>query len=164
MTLKEKGIPDVFKLFISLAMCIGAGLLGSLFTRGSISSWYTLLQKPSFTPPGWLFAPVWFLLYTMMGISAYLVWRMGFRHFHVRESLIIFLIQLALNALWSFAFFGLKSPIAGLIVIVPLWTAILLAMINFYRVSKTASLLLIPYILWVSFATALNFSFYILNP
>jgi translocator protein len=162
--LKEKGLPNGFKLLISLATCIGAGLLGSLFTRGSITSWYPLLQKPSFTPPGWLFAPVWFLLYILMGVSAFLIWRMGFRQFHVRESLIIFMIQLALNALWSFAFFGLKSPIAGLIVIVPLWTAILLAMINFYKVSKTASLLLIPYILWVSFATALNFSFYLLNP
>jgi benzodiazapine receptor len=161
---KGKGLPDSLKLLISLATCVGAGLLGSIFSRGSITNWYSFLQKPSFTPPNWIFAPVWFLLYILMGISAFLIWRTGFRNFHVRESLIIFLIQLALNALWSFAFFGLKSPITGLIVIVPLWTAILLAIINFYRVSRTASLLLIPYILWVSYATALNFSFYLLNP
>ena len=162
--MKEKYLPDLFKLLISLATCIGAGFLGSIFSRGSITTWYSLLQKPAFTPPSWIFAPVWFLLYILMGISAFLVWRTGFQNFHVRESLIIFLIQLALNALWSFAFFGLKSPIAGLIVIVPLWTAILLAIINFYRVSRTASFLLIPYILWVSYATALNFSLYLLNP
>jgi translocator protein len=161
--LERKRIPDISKLLISLAICIGAGLLGSIFTTSSISGWYSLLQKPSYTPPSWIFAPVWFLLYILMGISAFLIWRRGLEQFHVRESLIIFIIQLVLNALWSFAFFGLKSPIAGLIVIVPLWTAILLAMINFYKVSKTASLLLIPYILWVSFATILNFSFYILN-
>lgn len=162
--MKEKGLPDGFKLLISLATCIGAGLLGSVFSRESISSWYSLLQKPSFTPPNWIFAPTWFLLYVFMGISAFLVWRTGFKNFHVRESMIIFLIQLALNAFWSFAFFGLKSPVAGLIVIVPLWTAILLAIINFYRVSRAASFLLIPYIIWVSYATALNFSFYLLNP
>jgi len=115
-------------------------------------------------PPNWLFAPVWFLLYVLMGISAFLVWRKGIKEFQVREGLIIFVIQLVLNTLWSYAFFGLKSPLWGLIVIVPLWTAILLTMINFYRVSKTSSLLLIPYILWVSYATILNFSIYLLNP
>ena len=99
-----------------------------------------------------------------MGISAFLVWRMGMKQFHVREGLVIFLVQLILNTFWSFAFFGLKSTIAGLLVIVPLWTAILLTIINFYRISKTASFLLLPYILWVSFATALNFSIYLLNP
>ena len=162
--MKEKNLSDLFKLLICLVTCVGAGFLGSYFTRGSISSWYSLLHKPAFTPPDWLFAPVWFLLYIMMGIAAFLIWRVGFKNTRVHESLVIFFIQLSLNALWSFAFFGLKSPIAGLIVIVPLWTAILLAIINFYRVSKTASFLLIPYILWVSYATALNLSFYILNP
>jgi len=99
-----------------------------------------------------------------MGVSVFLVWRKGIKEFQVREGLIIFFIQLTLNMLWSYAFFGCKSPLWGLVVIVPLWTAILLTMMNFYRVSKTASLLLIPYILWVSFATALNFSIYLLNP
>jgi len=161
---KEKTLNNVYKLLISLAACIGAGLIGSIFTRGSVSTWYHLLQKPSFSPPDWVFAPVWFLLYVLMGISVFMVWRVGFNQFHVREGLIIFLIQLILNTFWSFAFFGLKSTIAGLLVIVPLWTAILLTIINFYRISRTASLLLIPYILWVSFATVLTFSIYLLNP
>ncbi|MFA5065918.1 MAG: TspO/MBR family protein [Dehalococcoidia bacterium] len=155
---------DIIKLLISLAACFGAGFIGSLFTRAAIPGWYVLLEKPSFTPPNWLFAPVWFLLYILMGISVFLVWRKGIKVFHVREGLIIFIIQLVLNTLWSYAFFGLKSPLWGLVVIVPLWTAILLTMINFYRVSRTASFLLIPYILWVSYATALNFSIYLLNP
>jgi tryptophan-rich sensory protein len=162
--MREKRLSDIVKLLISLAACLGAGFMGSLFTRAAIPGWYNLLQKPSFTPPDWLFAPVWSFLYVLMGISAFLVWRKGVKELHVREGLVIFLIQLILNILWSYAFFGLKSPLWGLIVIVPLWTAILLAMISFYRVSKTASLLLLPYILWVSYATALNLSIYLLNP
>lgn len=162
--MRDKRISDIIKLLVSLAACFVAGFTGSIFTRVAIPNWYALLQKPVFTPPDWLFAPVWFLLYVLMGISAFLVWRKGIKEFHVREGLIIFVIQLVLNILWSYAFFGLKSPLWGLVVIVPLWTAILLTMINFYRVSKTASLLLLPYILWVSYATALNFSIYLLNP
>jgi tryptophan-rich sensory protein len=160
----DKRLRDGLKLFISLAVCIGAGLIGSLFTRGSIPAWYSLLQKPPFAPPSWLFAPIWFLLYILMGISAFLIWRRGFRQFQVRESIIIFTVQLFLNAFWSYAFFGLKSTLVGLLVIVPLWTAILLTILNFYKISKTASFLLIPYILWVSYATVLNFAFYLLNP
>jgi translocator protein len=161
---KEITVNNGVKLLISLAACIGAGLIGSIFTRGSIATWYTFLHKPAFSPPNWVYAPVWFLLYILMGISAFLIWRVGMKQFHVREGLVIFLIQLILNTFWSFAFFGLKSTIAGLLVIVPLWTAILLTIINFYRISRTASFLLLPYILWVSFATALNFSIYLLNP
>jgi len=162
--MRSKGIPEVFKLLISLIACICAGLIGSIFTRDSIPNWYSLLQKPLFTPPNWLFAPIWFLLYVLMGVSAFLVWRKGSGNHQVRESLFIFLIQLVLNALWSFAFFGLKSPLSGLIVIIPLWTAILLTIVNFFRVSRLAAFLLLPYIVWVSFATALNFSIYLLNP
>ena len=162
--MKDPRLQDVLRLFISLAACFSAGFIGSIITRDSVSTWYTLLLKPSFTPPSWLFAPVWFLLYVLMGISAFLIWRKGVRDFQVKESLIIFIIQLLLNILWSYAFFGLKSPLYGLIVIVPLLTAILLTIINFYRISKTASFLLIPYIVWISYATVLNFSIYILNP
>ncbi len=160
----QKGLNNWIKLTICLAVCIGSGFIGSFFTRGSIKTWYVFLEKPPFTPPGWLFAPVWFLLYVLMGVSAFLVWRVGLNQFHVREGLVIFIIQLVLNSLWSFAFFGLKSTIGGLLVIVPLWTAILLTIINFYRISKAAAYLLLPYILWVSFATVLNFHIYILNP
>jgi translocator protein len=162
--MKTKFIYDGVKLVVCLAVCIGSGLIGSIFTRSSISSWYIFLQKPSFTPPNWLFAPVWFLLYILMGVAAFLIWRKGLNQFQVRESIIIFIIQLVLNAGWSYAFFGLKSPGAGLIVIVPLWTAILLTIINFFRVSRIAAYLLIPYIIWVSYATALTFSIYLMNP
>jgi translocator protein len=162
---KQITVNNGLKLLACLSACIGAGLIASIFTRGSVSStWYTFLQKPAYSPPNWVYAPVWFLLYILMGISVFLVWRVGIKQFHVREGLVIFLIQLILNTFWSYAFFGLKSTIAGLIVIVPLWTAILLTIINFYRISRTASLLLIPYILWVSYATVLNFSIYLLNP
>jgi tryptophan-rich sensory protein len=154
---------DVLKLIISIGACLSAGFIGSIFTGKSITTWYSMLQKPSFTPPNWLFAPVWFLLYILMGIAAFLIWRKGIQNHEVKQGLAIFFVQLILNALWSFAFFGLKSPIGGMLVIVPLWTAILLTIIYFFRVSKVAALLLIPYILWVSFATILNFSIYIMN-
>lgn len=162
--MKSIKLHDSIKLVISIAACMLAGFIGQIFTRPSITNWYALLEKPFFTPPSWLFAPVWFLLYTMMGISAFLIWRKGIENHFVREGLVIFLVQLILNTLWSFAFFGLKSPIGGLIVIVPLWTAILLTIINFFRTSMTAAWLLLPYILWVSYATVLNFAIYILNP
>jgi benzodiazapine receptor len=162
--MKDSRLQDVLRLFFSLAACFSAGFIGSIFTRDSVVNWYTLLHKPTFTPPSWLFAPVWFLLYALMGISAFLIWRKGIKDFQVKEGLIIFIIQLLLNILWSYAFFGLKSPLYGLIVIVPLWTAVLLTIINFYRISRTASFLLIPYIVWISYATVLNFSIYILNP
>jgi len=162
--MKTKGLNDGLKLVICIAVCIAAGLVGSLFTRDSISNWYAFLQKPSFTPPNWLFAPVWILLYILMGIAVFMVWRKGLNQFQVRESIVIFIIQLVLNAGWSLAFFGLKSPGLGLIVIVPLWTAILLTIINFFRVSRTAAYLLIPYIIWVSYATALTFTIYLMNP
>lgn len=164
MKIQDRRIIDVAKLLVCLAACFSAGFIGSIFTGQSIRNWYTVLQKPSFMPPSWLFAPVWFLLYILMGISAFLIWRRGFSNFQVKESLVIFIIQLMLNVIWSYAFFGLRSPLFGLIAIVPLWTAILITIINFYRISKTASMLLIPYILWVSFATVINFSIYLLNP
>lgn len=163
-SMKRTLLIDGLKLVTSIVVCICAGLIGSISTGESISNWYIYLQKPAFTPPNWLFAPVWFLLYILMGIAVYLVWRKGLDKFQVRESIVIFIIQLVLNAGWSYAFFGLRSPLTGLIVIVPLWTAILLTIINFFRVSRTSAYLLIPYIIWVSFATVLNFSIYLLNP
>jgi len=162
--MKSIKLHDIIKLVISITACMLAGFIGQIFTRPSVTNWYALLEKPFFTPPSWLFAPVWFLLYILMGISAFLIWRKGIKNHLVREGLIIFLVQLILNALWSFAFFSLKSPMGGLIVIVPLWTAILLTIINFFRTSMTAAWLLLPYILWVSYATVLNFAIYILNP
>jgi translocator protein len=154
---------DIIRLAISIGVCLAAGFIGSIFTTASIPTWYATLEKPSFNPPNWLFGPVWTILFILMGISAFLVWRVGLSEPNVRIALIIFIIQLIINALWSVAFFGLRSPIAGLIVIIVLWIAILLTILSFAKLSITASILLIPYILWVSFASILNATIYVLN-
>lgn len=163
MKTKHPVLANIITLLICVAVCIGAGLIGSIFTRESVSEWYTYLQKPAFTPPGWLFAPVWSLLYILMGIAVFMVWRQGWKQVQVKRGIIIFIMQLLLNVTWSFAFFGLKSPISGLIIIIPLWIAILLTIINFYTVHRAASFLLFPYIIWVSFAIVLNLSIYLMN-
>ena len=155
---------DILKLIVSLVICQCAGLIGSIFTTAAIPTWYATLEKPPFTPPNWLFAPAWATLYVLMGIAAFLVWRKGLNHEGAKLALMIFLIQLVLNALWSVVFFGLESPLAGIIVILMLWVAILFTILNFFRLSMVAGLLLLPYILWVSFAAILNISIWLLNP
>lgn len=157
-------VRDIVEAVVAVLICQGAGLIGSVATFPSIPTWYASLEKPFFNPPNWLFGPVWTTLYTLMGISAFLVWRKGIRDRQVKAALGIFVAQLILNSLWSIVFFGLHSLLGGLIVILPLWVAILLSIVTFYRISKTAGVLLIPYILWVSFATLLNFSLWQLNP
>lgn len=147
-----------------MIICLLAGVIGSIFTTPAIQGWYATLVNPSFNPPNWVFAPVWTGLYLLMGISAFLVWRKGLDNHLVNSGLRIFILQLILNTLWSFLFFGLKSPLLGLIEIVLLWIAIVLTILSFFRVSKLAGILLLPYILWVSFATILNFSLWRLNP
>lgn len=154
---------EIVKLVVSIIVCQAAGLIGSLFTTPAIPTWYASLRKPVFTPPNWLFAPVWTTLFLLMGIALFLIWRKGVGMPGVKMALIIFFIQLLFNIFWSIAFFGLKSPLLGLIVIVILWIAILLTIINFYRISTIAGLLLVPYILWVSYAGILNFSLFTLN-
>jgi tryptophan-rich sensory protein len=153
----------VWKLVVSIVACLAAGAIGSVFTRSAIPTWYAALEKPFYTPPNWLFAPVWTLLYIMMGVAAFLVWRRGLGSRNVRIALIVFLVQLVLNALWSVVFFGLESPLFGLIVISVLWVAILATIIVFFRVSKVASVLMWPYLLWVSFAAVLNTTIWLLN-
>lgn len=155
---------DVLKLIISLVACQCAGLVGSIFTAPAIPTWYATLEKPPFTPPNWLFAPAWFTLYLLMGIAAFIIWRKGLTQPGVKSALVIFAVQLVLNALWSVAFFGLESPLAGVIVIIALWIAILFTILRFFRLSNVAGILLLPYILWVSFATVLNTSILMLNP
>ena len=154
----------IVKLVVSIVVCQCAGLIGSVFTAPAIPTWYAALEKPPFTPPSWLFAPAWVTLYLLIGIAAFLVWKRGLHERETRIALIIFLVQLILNSLWSVAFFGMKSPLFGLIVIIVLWLAILLTILWFFRISKAAGILLIPYILWVSFATALNIAILTLNP
>jgi len=153
----------ILKLVVSIVACLAAGAIGSIFTRTAIPTWYATLEKPIFTPPNWLFAPVWTLLYILMGIAAFLVWRKGLKNRGVRTALIVFLIQLVLNALWSVVFFGFESPLYGLIVISVLWVAIIVTAIKFFKISRVASVLMWPYLLWVTFAAVLNSSIWLLN-
>jgi translocator protein len=145
----------------SIGVCQFAGIVGSLFTASTVSSWYPTLIKPNFSPPAWLFAPVWVLLYFLMGISLYLIWQNKAKD--NKKSLIIFGIQLILNAFWSFLFFGLKSPLYGLIDILLLLAAIIFTIAFSFKISYYAAILLIPYLAWVCFATILNYSIMSLN-
>jgi len=155
---------DIIKLVVSIVACQCAGIIGSIFTTRAIPTWYAALEKPFFNPPNWLFAPAWITLYLLMGIAAFLVWRKGLGQKGVRAALVVFLVQLVLNALWSVVFFGLKSPLWGVVVILALWVAILLTIIRFFKLSTAAGALLLPYILWVSFASVLNVAIWVLNP
>jgi len=147
---------DILKLISAILISQLAGVIGSAFTFRAIPTWYAGLEKPTFSPPNWIFGPVWTMLYTLMGIAAWLVWRKGFADRSVRIALILFLIQLALNALWSVIFFGLRSPTWAFAEIVVLWIAIVMTTIYFFKISRAAGALMIPYIAWVSFAAALN--------
>lgn len=153
----------MFKLAISIFICQCAGFIGSFFTRRSIPEWYAFINKPAFTPPNWIFAPVWASLFTLMGTAVFLVWRKGLHSPGVKTALGIFLLQLALNSLWSIVFFGGRSITGGLAVIALLWLAIAWTIKRFLAVSKPAAALLLPYIAWVSFAFILNASLAILN-
>jgi tryptophan-rich sensory protein len=153
---------DILKLVASVILCQIAGFLGSLFTTPAIPTWYATLKKPFFTPPNWIFSPVWISLFILMGISLFFVWRRQ-GHPQLKKALIFFFVQLILNVLWSLAFFGLRLPLLGFIDIILLWIAILLTILHFLKVSKFAGVLLIPYLLWVGFATLLNLSLWILN-
>ncbi len=157
-------LPETLKLVTSLIICLFAGFIGSIFASPSIPTWYATLAKPSFNPPDWIFAPVWTTLFVLMGISLYLVWNKGLQDKKVRTSLFVFGVQLVLNVLWSFLFFGLHSPFYAFLEIIILWAAIVLTIVNFSKVSRAAGFLLLPYICWVSFAAILNFSIWRLNP
>ena len=163
---------NYIKLITSIIICQLAGFIGSLFTTSSVNSWYLTLNQPFFNPPSWVFAPVWISLYLLMGISLYIVWNKKPKKRETRTktkskiwktALSIFVIQLVLNSLWSILFFGLKSPLFAFIEIVLLWISIILTMFYFKKFSKTSFYLLIPYILWVSFALILNLGYVLLN-
>jgi len=157
------GARNIVKLVVSIIACQCAGVIGSVFTTPAIPNWYAAIEKPAFTPPSWLFAPAWITLYLLMAIAAFLIWRKGLGEEGVKTALVIFLVQLVLNALWSLVFFGLQSPLYGMVVILVLWIAILLTIIKFFKLSTAAGALLLPYILWVSFASILNISIWVLN-
>jgi len=151
------------RILAFVLVCELAGIIGSIFTTSSIPGWYAGLAKPSFNPPGWVFAPVWTILYAMMGLAAYLVYEKGPGRKDVKRALTVFALQLLLNTLWSIVFFGSHQILGAAVLIVVLWAMILATLWLFSRISKSAAYLLVPYILWVSFATVLNISLYVLN-
>jgi tryptophan-rich sensory protein len=150
-------------LIICVGTCFLAAFIGSRFTASSVGTWYAQLVKPAYTPPNWVFGPVWSVLYLLMGVAAFLVWQSGPRESAVRIALAVFLVQLVVNVLWSAVFFGARTPLGGLAVIVMLWLAIVLTMVMFARASTAAALLLVPYLAWVSYASYLNLELYRLN-
>lgn len=156
-------LSTILKLVASIVICQLAGFLGSFFTTPAIPTWYATLKKPFFTPPNWIFGPVWVSLFLLMGISFFIIWQKKLDHPAAKNAIIFFFVQLILNIFWSIAFFEFQSPLTGLIDILLLWAAIFLTIRSFFQISKTAGFLLIPYILWVSFAALLNFSLWILN-
>ncbi len=161
--LSSSRAPDVAKIIASLLAVFLAAAIGSIFTTSSIPTWYAGLQKPIFTPPDWLFAPAWTVLYILMAVAAFLVWRRGLRTLGVKGALLAYLVQLVLNILWSVIFFGLKSPLFGMVVILLLWFGIIVTTVRFFWISRAAAWLMVPYVLWVTFASALNIGVFILN-
>jgi benzodiazapine receptor len=151
------------KLTVCILLCELAGIIGSVFTLSSIPTWYAGLQKPWFNPPNWIFGPAWTTLYALMGIALYLAWEKGFEKRKNRIALSVFVAQLVLNAIWSLIFFGAKNLGLAFAEIILLWLAILANIILFYRIDRRAGLVLVPYILWVSFASLLNYSVWMLN-
>jgi tryptophan-rich sensory protein len=151
------------KLILSLIICQLPGIIGGFIVSGNIDSWYEPLNKPGFSPPNWLFGPVWIFLYLLMGISMFLIWKEDLKNKKIKKSFLIFIFQLVLNTLWTIVFFGMHSISGALIIILALWILILICIINFLKISKTAGVILIPYLLWTTFAAVLNYYIFALN-
>ncbi len=162
--LKKNVMNKYVKILLFVVTCIAVGYLSGMATQSSVTTWFPTLIKPSFNPPSWVFAPVWSMLYIMMGIAAGLVWnRIDYEREVVRKALLFFVIQLILNALWSILFFGMKNPFLAFIEIILLWLMIYETYVKFGKIDKIAGYLFIPYLLWVSFAAVLNGSIWWLN-
>jgi tryptophan-rich sensory protein len=153
----------ILRIVTVVLICVVIGYLSGMVTRESITTWYPTLVKPVFNPPNWIFAPVWSLLYIMMGVAGGMIWNRYYENLLVKKALGFFAIQLGLNALWSYLFFGLHNPLLALIEIVILWLMIFETYNQFKKIDKVAGFLLIPYLAWVSFATVLNGSIWWLN-
>ena len=153
----------ILKIVLVVVLCVTVGYLSGLVTRESILTWYVTLNKPSFNPPNWVFAPVWTLLYIMMGVAAGMIWTSNSDEQTTKKALGFFAIQLGLNALWSYLFFGLHNPLLALIEIILLWLMIFETYNLFKKIHKTAGFLMLPYVVWVSFATILNARIWWLN-
>ena len=150
----------VIKLVLAIVFCQGAGIIGMIFTTPAIATWYKTINKPAINPPNWIFGPVWFTLYTLMGVALFIVW---IDTKPKVSAITVFIIQLALNAVWSIVFFGYHNPFYAFIVIIALWFSILFSIILFWKISDIAGYLLLPYIGWVTFAAFLNYSIWRLN-
>lgn len=155
---------DIPKLIISILIPLIVGFTSSFATFSSLTTFFDVLNKPAWTPPAWAFGPIWTILYILMGIALFLVWREGLNRRDVQIAIGVFAVQLILNFFWTIIFFGFKSLFGGLIEIVFLWIAILINIILFYRISKVAGILLVPYIVWVTIASYLNYTVFLLNP
>lgn len=153
----------ILPLSLSVIITLSIGGVASFFTIPQIKRWYIFLQKPVFNPPNWLFGPVWTILYIMIGISAYLIWIDKRDHVSFIKARTIYIIQLVFNFSWSIVFFGMHQILIALIVIVLLWVSIVINIKAFSKINKLAAWLLVPYLLWVSFASLLNFYICILN-
>ena len=160
---KSMKIKEYIILLLFIVVAESAGFVGSFFTIDSISTWYTTLAKPALNPPNWIFGPVWTTLYFLMGVGAFLVWRKARATQEGRRALVVFLVHLIANSLWSIIFFGLQEPGYALVWIVFLLGLILFTTFLFYRISRWAAYLFVPYVAWVCFATYLNYSIWVLN-
>ena len=150
------------KLLSSIGLCLAIGALGSIFTSSSVNNWYESILKPSFNPPNWLFGPVWTILFILMGITLYLL-LIAKKSKNRTLTLKLFYAQLGFNLLWSIFFFGWKNPLLALIDLIILWIFILFTLLKTFKVSRRGGYLLIPYLVWVSFAFVLNLSIVLLN-
>lgn len=151
------------KFMSAIGISLAAGAVGSIFTYESIQTWYTTLNKPFFNPPNWVFGPVWTVLYVLMGISLYIIWNEKSTSSSKKTGIVFFFIQLVLNTIWSILFFGLQAPGIAFVEILILLFSIVYTSVYFSRISKIAAVLLVPYMLWVTFASILNFAIFILN-
>ncbi len=151
------------KIAILIIVCLGIGYASSFVTQNSIETWYTTIEKPTFNPPNWLFGPVWTVLYICIAIAGGIIWDKIDKNLLVKKAMLFFTIQLILNALWSFLFFGLKNPLIAFIEIILLLLIIYETYMIFKKINKVAGYLFIPYLLWVSFAMLLNGSIWWLN-
>jgi tryptophan-rich sensory protein len=150
---------DVLGLIAFVALCFGISVLGGMAAAPALPEWYPALRKPPWTPPGWVFGPVWTLLYPLVAVAGWMAWREG----RARFGPLVYLQQLALNAAWPWFFFGQRRPDLALACIVALWVAILATVVAFWRVSRAAAFLMLPYLAWVAFAAALNHAIWRLN-
>ncbi|MDG5798998.1 tryptophan-rich sensory protein [Marinilabiliaceae bacterium ANBcel2] len=154
--------PQILKLIISIALPISLGAIAGMFTSQAVPEWYSTLNSPFFSPPNWIFSPVWTFLYIIMGISLFIIWREPVS-IKRNKAIAVFIAQMALNFAWSFIFFYFKMIGIALIEIILLWITILIMLYHFYKVKPIAAYMNIPYILWVTFAAILNAGYYILN-